>query len=522
MNTIFNMKRKRSTIWQWCMVCIVSLISFTVQADDIRKLIPGDVGVYIEVNKLNGWLDELEMDPLWQMIKQATPARTKPQEWKELLKTLEMTEDQLVRKYFGNQLVIAGLMPGDNQPAVIMLKVDEKDFNHAVSKIKLVKQDEPGDFVDYVTPDGQGLVGFRDGYVLLSDVKFRDYYQKMATFKATPQNQSLKQNARFNNWLKKIKANPTVLVYALDERNPEKDTHIGGLTHEGLDITMQYVGTNVGIRQGLGEVKVPFQKFQPAPLPDDIVAMMMLNATPPIEQPERLNAIIEPLTVEKDIKPNLTGPVTLFMADSNKMTEMPTVGMTVKIKDEVVANAFSTAISKAVVAMNLGLVNMGVKPMTLVSQVHQNHIYYSLNIGSPMSQLTNYKRLDNISWCFGYVDGHYVMTSNIAVMNECIERGSKPIAGLEVMNVEGRTPLAFGQINGVSFAEIFNRELLALQKHLSENQQLQQFNLPVQEEFIKQIGLASKIIAQHEKVTIELSHDADQNIYVESKIIRKK
>lgn len=504
------------------MVCVVSLVGISVQADDIRKLIPGDVGVYIEVNALNGWLDELEMDPLWHMIKQSTPARTKPQEWRELLKTLEMTEEQLVRKYFGKQMVIAGLKPGDDQPAVILLRVEEKDFNHAVNKIKLIKKDEPGKFVDYVTPDGQGLVGFHEGYVLLCDVKFRNYYQKMATFKAAPQNQSLEQNERFNQWLNKIKANPTVLVYAHDERNPEKDTHIGGLTRKGLDITMQYVGTNVGIRQGLGEVKVPFGQFQSAPLPDDIIAMMMLNATPPIEQPERLNAIIEPLTVEKDIKPNLTGPVTLFMADSNKMTEMPTVGMAVKIKDEKVANAFNTAISKAVVAMNLGLVNMGVKPMTLVSQVHQNHIYYSLNIGSPMSQLTNYKRLNNISWCFGYVDGHYVMTSNIAVMNECIERGSKPIAGLDVMNVEGRTPLAFGQINGVSFAEIFNRELVALQKHLAGNQQLQQLNLPVQEAFIKQVGLASRIIAQHEKVTIEISHDAEQNIYVESKIIRKK
>lgn len=428
----------RTAIWRVTIpataVLLAAVWSGTARAQEAANRLPADVGVLIELDDLAAWRMELEADPLVAYLRSLSPEPVRSKAWVEVQRLLQLSEAEVIDRYFGTVFALAAPQPGDGQPVVVLLRVKAEDAAYAVERLKLIETGRRGLYVVYKTDDDQGAVAVGDGWVIFSDAKHRAFFEKVVSHQPGPGGGSLADTALYKAWMSKLPADRKGTVFSRQsqpEAASEREIHAAALVRNGRDLSVHYAGQGPDVAKItalLGEAA--YDDFGPLPASSTLAAAT-LNMKPIVQDPAAIDRMIAPRTYQRDLAPSLGAPTVLFIGETpgTELAGQPAYsfmvpGAAFRAADDKAAADLNRIFSGLMLIANVMTINRGAPAITVSPARHEGADYFVANIGPFLAAITSRPELTHATLAYGRVGDWYVVCAHERYFQRMIEQAA--------------------------------------------------------------------------------------------------
>ena len=148
-------------------------------------LVPADARWYVRLDKLGDWLDERDdplIEHLWKVARAYQPAKL----WKDGAERMGLSDENLVRAFFGRTLVLVDQKIDDVHGVVMMTRVDGpllEAFPGAMGLSPHGEHERIGPFATYIGHEGEKEYLFAVGrrWLLATESKYAAHLRRLLT-----------------------------------------------------------------------------------------------------------------------------------------------------------------------------------------------------------------------------------------------------------------------------------------------------------------------------------------------------
>jgi hypothetical protein len=393
-------------------------------ADDVAKMVPADVPVYIQIDGLSEVHADAEKDPLIKFIREQAPKPAGGNPWEQLQTLMGMSGQEIVDHYFGRSVGVAVQRTGPGAPGVLLSKVNKEDAALAVERLKLVKSGQAGGFTIYNTSDEHGRIAFGDGWMALGDANAAAFMNTLLD--QAGKGKSLADDAQFKAWTAKLPAEHAALLVAHDPQT--HGHHAAAAVRSGRDYVIHYVGESddfAPIFAKLGSAKAT--DF--GPLPASTIFAVTLNVRESNAEGRPfpvLDQMLAPKTFSADVLGKTDAPLVLFVGevggdgfDPNPGFSVPTVGVMIHLKDPRVAGDIDKMIGNAVAVAGFAAAGK-VDPFGTVAVGEGDAAYHVVDLGAAIAKVTGHAELGKLGRItYGRVGEFYIVCTQENFFQKC-------------------------------------------------------------------------------------------------------
>lgn len=401
--------------------------------NDPARFLPADTGAYVQINRLSVWRSEMAQDPILRQVYDLLPHRRQQQAWQGMQDMLGMSGDEIIDRYLGSRLVIAGPRPGWGQPVTLMMHVKPADSQTLVKKLALEKLEKAGAATVYSTQDNTTRIGVAGPWMTIARSEHEPYMRSILT--ASRSDPCLADDPQYMTWIGRLPTGAsTAKASAFIRGHHSGHTAALALMNEGQRFTIHYAG-RVPDADRLFAMIGEADALDLGPLPQSVVAAVTVNLYD--KRPAETNAfdrLIAPKTYAKDIIPFIDAPAILFLAAPEGKKVLPVIGLAVKLRDneggEQVTRDLQQIIDNAMLVASVNTAAWGTPPILIQNGRHDHHRYHIAEVGAVLANHTKRDELIQVRFSYGQVGQWFVACSSERVFNQCLDAQADPLLRL--------------------------------------------------------------------------------------------
>lgn len=403
-----------------------------VRAQEPDEILPANIGSFVQVNDLATWRSRLTDVPAVRYFLKLMPHQRHHQAWHALEDVLGMDGNEIIDRYFGTRLVLAGPRPGWNEPIMMLLKVQPEDTQRLIQRLELQPIGDVGAFSMYSTPDDSTHMAARGPWISIANVQHDRWQQQ--TLLESEAGPLLANDAEYQHWTRRLPEEGFIRGFF----RGHDSGHIAAisLAHERRRLTLHYAGQPPESRRlmaSLGDASV--KEF--GPLPRATLAAISINVLdrhPPYS--DAVDRLLAPKTLEGDIMPKLDTPLLFFLGEISREQMMetqtprnvrgdvpaaiPVIGMAVRLRDRQVARDLSLILDNLALIANVATAPWGTPPMITETVRRGETTYHSVEIGPVLAQRMGHDELSPVRLAYGRVGDWFVLCTHDRFMDACI------------------------------------------------------------------------------------------------------
>jgi len=414
-------------------LAFVAMVSSVATAqEDASQFLPADTGAFVQINDLATWRHLIADDPLFGPIRDALPHNRHHDAWLSIQQTLEMSGDEIVDRYFGSRVVIAGPRPGWNQPITLMLHVAPDHSQALIDRLELEALPKSGAFAMYSTHDNSTRFAFGRQWVAIAQSQHEPYLRQVLDDIERPD--ALSDDPDFQQWMDRLPADR--IAFGFFRGHPSDHTAAVAVINDPSRFTLHYVGRPPHVDtmfEQIGEANAR----EVGPLPRTVLAVASINVRDPWpDNTAPLDRLLGGKSFATDILPHIDAPLLLFMGENDALSDapgrhgdspgesgvsIPVIGMAVKMRDAKVADDLIEMVDNAMLVASVATVNWGTPPIMTQNARHGEHRYRVADVGVVLAVRTGRHDLMQVRLSYGPVGEWFVICSNDQYFNTCID-----------------------------------------------------------------------------------------------------
>jgi hypothetical protein len=403
--------------------CIALLAPAAWAEDEAAQFLPADTGAFVQINDLATWRHLIDDDPLFAPIREALPHNRHNDAWQTIQQTLAMSGDEIVDRYFGSRIVIAGPRPGWNQPIALMMHVAPEHAQTLIDRLDLEALPKSGAFAMYSTHDNSTRFAFGRQWVAIAQSQHEPYLRQILGDAERPD--SLAEDPDFQAWMNRLPADR--MAFGFFRGHPSDHTAAIAVINNPSRFTVHYAGRPPhvdAVFEQIGEARAR----DVGPLPRSVLAVASINLRDP--QPENtapLDRLLGGKSFATDILPHIDAPLLLFMGENDLGDDapggvtIPVVGMAVKMRDDKVAADLIGMLDNAMLVASVATMNWGTPPIMTQNARYGDNRYRIADVGVALAVRTKRDELMQVRLSYGPVGEWFVICSNDQYFNRCID-----------------------------------------------------------------------------------------------------
>jgi hypothetical protein len=420
--------------------CVAMFTTAASAQEEAAQFLPAGTGAFVQINDMATWRHLIDDDPLFGPLRDALPHNRHHDAWLSIQQTLGMSGDEIIDRYFGSRVVVAGPKPGWNQPITLMMRIAPDHSQALIDRLELKALPKSGAFAMYSTRDNSTRFAFGKQWVAVAQSQHEPYLRQVLD--DVERTDALANDPQFQQWMDRLPADR--MAFGFFRGHASDHTAAVAVINDPSRLTVHYVGRPAHVDAVFEQIGDASAR-EVGPLPRSVLAVASINLRDPSpDNTAPLDRLLGGKNFATDILAHLDAPLLLFMGQNNTPditadtapdnapgrrgdspdksgVSIPVIGMAVKMRDAKVADDLTAMVDNAMLVASVATVNWGTPPIMTQNARYGDHRYHIADVGVALAVRTKRDELMQVRLSYGPVGDWFVICSNDQYFNTCID-----------------------------------------------------------------------------------------------------